>query len=441
MGNLPSVSICPVCDLDADDDDSVGHEFSSEQNKSGVYREGANGVSFRSNLSSCKMIIPTQMLHGREGLRVLGFEYRTVRSGAGGRNGACTRRLHHVATNQIITQHNSRIHIPSCLFSEVTRCCQDIAQDVLLKEGGLERLMVREEDDKIRTVALVTRRSDDDNVTLETCSLSEDGSRSTASEESCRPTLLVISGRGRSRAGIFSRKQLLVSGIEAATALNTVKEGRKRGLNVVLMDHYSQQDPTSQVDTMDAFESSLETIFGDGHEQDESSWHSSSDAFDSSRGPVFVLAHSASGGKLVISLLEGKARRYLLPRICGIVFTDSTHNIQWCSGVQRVWDLLESQKCLYIRSNEVRSSSSWRDGDETRRAGGEVSVDTFWEHRFGTIRTVWAGTADHSLMNVKSADIIWDHFDKLLAGRSSSGGRSDVNLGEAHHGALTHVPS
>ena len=416
MGNLLPVSVCPICDLDTDDDDdSVGHEFSHEQ-KFAVYREGANGVSFRSSLSSCKMIIPTQMLHGRQGLRVLGFEYRTVQSSTGGRVRTCTcRRLHHVATNQIITPSNSRIHIPNCLFSEVTRCCQDIAQDVLLKEGGLERLMVRDENDKIRTVALVTRRSDD---------LSEDGSKS-ASEDTCRPTLLVISGRGRSRAGIFSRKQLLVSGIEAATALNTVKEGRKRGLNVVLMDHYSQQDPNSQIDTMDAFESSLEAIFASDQEQDGSSWHSSSYAFDSSRGPVFILAHSASGGKLVVSLLEGKARRYLLPRIGGVVFTDSTHNIQWCSGVQRVWDLLESQKCLYIRSNEVRSSSSWRDGDETRRAGEEVNVDTFWEHRFGTIRTVWAETADHSLMNMKSAGIIWSHFDDLIAAAAEEG--SDVN--------------
>ena len=415
MGNLLPVSVCPICDLGADDDDSVGREISHEQKFLVYAREGAS-VSFRSNLSSCKMIIPTQMLHGRQGLRVLGFEYRTVQSNIGGRGGSCTcRRLHHVATNQIITPSNSRIHIPNCLFSEVTRCCQDIAQDILIEEGGLERLMVRDENDKIRTVALVTRGSDDDNSTLETCSLSEDGSRSTAREENSRPTLLVISGRGRSRAGIFSRKQLLVSGIEAATALNTVKEGRKRGLKVVLMDHHSQQDPMSQIDAMDAFESSLEAIFGNEQEKDGSSWHSSSAAFDYSRGPVFILTHSASGGKLVVSLLEGKARRYLLPRICGIVFTDSTHNIQWCSGVQRVWDLLESRKCLYIRSNEVRSSSSWRDGDETRRAGEEVNVDAFWEHRFGTTRTVWAGTPDHSLMNMKSAGIIWSHFDELLA--------------------------
>ena len=422
MGNLLPVPICPICDLDTDDDDSVGHEISHYEQKFAVYREGANGVSFRSSLSSCKMIIPTQMLHGRQGLRVLGFEYRTVQSSTGGRGGTCTcRRLHHVAKNQIITPSNSRIHMPNCLFSEVTRCCQDIAQDVLLKEGGLERLVVREEGDKIRTAALVTRRSDYDNTTQETCA--EDGSKLTASEENCRPTLLVISGRGHSRAGIFSRKQLLVSGIEAATALNTVKEARKRGMNVVLMDHYSQQNLNSQIDTMDAFEASLGAIFDNDQEQDGSSWHSSSDAFDSSRGPVFILAHSASGGKLVVSLLEGKARRYLLPRICGIVFTDSTHNIQWCSGVQRVWDLLESQKCLYIRSNEVRSSSSWRDGDETRRAGEVVNVDTFWEHRFGTIRTVWAGTADHSLMNMKSADIIWNHFDELLVDLAAAEGR------------------
>jgi len=424
MGNLLPISVCPICELDADDDDSVGHD--EQKLHVSVYGESrrADGVSFRSDLSSCKIIIPTHMLHGRQGLRVLGFDYRTVRPGVGG-DGAC-RRLHHVASGDMITSNNSRIYIPDCLFAEVTRCCQDIAQEILLSEGGLERLVVRGEGDEIRTVALVSTKgredetlsSDDGEETLDTCSLSEDGSTRSgdmAHGNRSRPTLLVVSGRGHSRAGIFSRRQLLVSGIEAATALNTVKEGRKRGWNVVLMDHYSQPPPHSAFhnETMDSFESSLEAIFGNNHEQGSPSQYSSSassSTFDCSQGPLYILAHSASGGKLVVSLLEGKARQYLLPRIGGIVFTDSTHNIQWCSGVQRVWDLLES-KCLYVRSNEVRSSP-WQDGDETRQAGEEVNVDTFWEHRFGAIKTVWAGTADHSLMNVTSADVIWRFFDE-----------------------------
>jgi len=39
-------------------------------------------------------------------------------------------------------------------------------------------------------------------------------------------------------------------------------------------------------------------------------------------------------------------------------------------------------------------------------------ADSFWEHRFGKIRTLWAGTADHALSNWAGHDHIWLHFDR-----------------------------
>ena len=45
-------------------------------------------------------------------------------------------------------------------------------------------------------------------------------------------------------------------------------------------------------------------------------------------------------------------------------------------------------------------------------AGQDADTDQYWEHRFGSVRTVWAGTADHSLTNWAAHDSIWEHFDR-----------------------------
>ena len=42
----------------------------------------------------------------------------------------------------------------------------------------------------------------------------------------------------------------------------------------------------------------------------------------------------------------------------------------------------------------------------------EADTDRFWQHRFGRIRTLWAGTADHALSNWAGHESIWDHFDE-----------------------------
>lgn len=411
MGNAPP--LCPpICDTASADDDngsgSNGYDNDDDllQQKLAAYGE-PNHVNYRCQGNSFKMIVPTQMLHGRQGLRLLGFEYRTTSDRSA--NATC-RQLYHIATDTRVSSRNVRMYIPDCLFDEIARCCQDIAQDILIQEGSLERLMVRN-DDGTRVAALVdedfclrhhsSRISEcEENKSLDTCSATEDG-------ETVRPTLLVINGRGHSRAGIFSRKQLMVSGIEAATALNAVDECRKRRMRVILMDHLSP----GVEEEMSVFESSLDAIFG-GNEDDR--WHSPSSIPQDSHGPIYIWAHSASGGKLVRSLLDGNARRYLLPRIHGIAFTDSTHNIQWARGVKRVWNLLESSRCIYVRSNMVRSDTSWEDGDESRRAGDVVQTDEYWQHRFGNVRTVWAGTEKHSLMNWVARGVIWNHFDDLL---------------------------
>ena len=94
---------------------------------------------------------------------------------------------------------------------------------------------------------------------------------------------------------------------------------------------------------------------------------------------------------------------------------------------------------MYIRSNDVRSSQSCvrvssRGKDIqagpsagagicrnkscsciTQASGQTVDTDQFWQHRFGDIRTVWAGTPDNSLSNYSGLVCIMDHFDKHAA--------------------------
>ena len=41
----------------------------------------------------------------------------------------------------------------------------------------------------------------------------------------------------------------------------------------------------------------------------------------------------------------------------------------------------------------------------------ESETDSFWIHRFGKVKTMWAGTADHALTNWAAHSSIWDHFD------------------------------
>jgi hypothetical protein len=57
-----------------------------------------------------------------------------------------------------------------------------------------------------------------------------------------------------------------------------------------------------------------------------------------------------------------------------------------------------------------------RDGNQwyLHSTGEPFQTDTFWQHRFGTIKTYWAGTNEHSLTNWYAHAKIWEHFDRFL---------------------------
>jgi len=130
----------------------------------------------------------------------------------------------------------------------------------------------------------------------------------------------------------------------------------------------------------------------------ESPFHSS---------PLFILSHSASGAQLVQYIMDN---RQFIDRIRAIVFTDSTHNIQWLKKDVQLYNWFQSCACLYIRSSNAQRDEEW----EKHKAGDECMVDPYWQHRFGTIKTIWAGSKDHSISNWSAKECIWAHFDECI---------------------------
>jgi hypothetical protein len=178
------------------------------------------------------------------------------------------------------------------------------------------------------------------------------------------------------------------------TALPLVREAKRRGFRIVVIDpnvHGDAQGYNTFRKTMDFVLS--DQCFGGGRQP-----------------PLVYMCHSASGGHMARHLLEAPAED--IHNIQAVAFTDSTHSVQWAKTNQVLHDFLQSPKCVYFRSSREQ------DGVDVNKwylhaAGQPVQTDSFWVHRFGTIRTLWAGTNEHSLTNWFAHAKIWEHFDSL----------------------------
>ena len=95
--------------------------------------------------------------------------------------------------------------------------------------------------------------------------------------------------------------------------------------------------------------------------------------------------------------------RYL-SQIDSVVFTDSNHNINWVSKkLPTVAKFLQGPRCLYVKSHKVH--------EKQKHLGERHHNCEYWKHRFGSIKTIWAGTREHALTNYTSRFHILDHFD------------------------------
>jgi hypothetical protein len=302
---------------------------------------------------------------------------------------ACMRRLYHVESDTLLTMDNRKRWIADGdMYEEIARLCQQVAHQIMCDEADLEWVVIDSQDEAKEPIRAL--------VNSDHPLLNKDSAMAN------RPSLLIATGRGKVRAGIFSRQHLICSGMESATALPIVREAKRRNLNVVIVDPNVHGDHMGFV----TFEKTMDYISGlfDNTQPDVHGAAAPLQPHD-----LYVLSHSASGGHLARYLLD-KAD-HCLPHLKAIAFTDSTHNIQWAKtrNLPDLYDMLESSKCVYFRCSKVRTAH-----EAEHAAGEEVQTDQFWRHRFGKIRTYWAGTNEHSMTNWHAREKIWEHFDHHL---------------------------
>mmetsp|Transcript_22183 Transcript_22183/g.45207 ORF Transcript_22183/g.45207 Transcript_22183/m.45207 type:complete len:378 (-) Transcript_22183:85-1218(-) len=335
----------------------------------------------------------------------------------------CITRLYHIPTSTFITSENRKVFIADgTMYDEFADLCQAAAQEIMAEKCKLTWVTICDGKN-----GSVNTRQMMENITPADTSNNSDEFPVNRSENSLEPiralvtkqthnnpnrkphdTLLISTGKGKVRAGIFSRQHLLTTGLEPATCLPLLVEAQNRDMHCVVIDPNARTDREG----MATFEASVRSLF-DCHcelKEDEIEDGALGGDMDPSvpvDGSIFVLAHSASGGQLVRYLLNRQSAQFL-SRIRSISFTDSTHSIQWVRNHPHLASLIQSSKSLYIKTfNPMRDEGNGEDS-----GGVECPKDQFWTHRFGEIRTIYSGTTEHSLSNWSARDSIWKHFDK-----------------------------
>lgn len=311
----------------------------------------------------------------------------------------CTRRLFDIASNTMMDSDNRKRFIADGdMYEAASRLVQEHAQYVMMDEGRMTWVTVEEARDEHTEPIRILINSDHPLVT--------------GRSSNDRPTVLICTGRGMVRAGIFSRQHLMCTGLESSTAVPIVRDAVTRHLNVVIVDpnvHGEAQGFVTFQKTMNF----LEGHFGVADQEKET------EEKELSCRHMYVVSHSASGGHMARYFLD-KCDSAFLRNIRAVAFTDSTHSIQWAKADDKkyLFDLLQGKQCVYFRCARERDGIAG-DGNKwyLHPAGEHVQTDSFWRHRFGTILTMWAGTNEHSLTNWYSHAKIWEHFDHFLFGK------------------------
>lgn len=322
----------------------------------------------------------------------------------------CSTRLYRIQDGTLVTTENRKLIIPPKIYDRVARSAQQtVITETLQRTMGLQHIEVFP-----GVNALVSPNQ----------SLSSSSSPAAS-------TLLVINGRGMARAGILSTRHTLESGVEKGSAVVHVSNAIERGMSVVCLDS-NAQGPSLGLETVCRSLSSraLQPYLHNHH--------------------LYVLCHSAAGGNFVQHLLRQEPEKQqrqrdniqeeqdeehqtngdsisklpipTIQQIRALVFTDSTHDLQWLSlrHNKGMVEFLQSSACLYIRNNREHVGDIFGPAHRLRAAGekfdcrdGKHGSDRSqrWMKRFGTISTVYAGTVDHSLMCWTARFVIWDFFD------------------------------
>lgn len=318
----------------------------------------------------------------------------------------CGTRLKHIASENFITKENRLRYISDGpMYEVITRLCQEYAQELMMKEATLHWVSVCEDITKGNPIRILVDQ--DYPVFAEEChGLSHGSTHHTAKEQddiskngegverSGLETFLITTGKGKVRAGVFSRQHLLISSIESSTALPMVRDAKSRNMNIAILDPNARGDRVG----MATYEQSMRVLFGNKDKTNTVNI-----------GDVYILAHSASGSQLTRYLQTNG--EHILPRIKAIAFTDSNHSIQWLKNHSHISSFFESDSTIYVRSSNEYRDEDWK----SRKPGDVVNIDKDenWLHRFGRTFTIEAGTSDHSLINFTSHHHIWKHFDRI----------------------------
>jgi hypothetical protein len=174
--------------------------------------------------------------------------------------------------------------------------------------------------------------------------------------------------------------------------------------------------------------------------------------FNKTQPPPQQQQEESSSSNLLLQLQQQQKQNHrynqaisFLSKIRAVVFTDSTHNLQWTISAQNdiLTQFLQSPTtCLCIRNNTSKATGYGGKLDEatsTVCAPGTSATrdcDHWWTHRFGTLPTVWAGTTNHSAMCHVARHVIWDFYDSRSSSttttNSSHGGSSKGGGGSRH---------
>ncbi|CAJ1931085.1 unnamed protein product [Cylindrotheca closterium] len=316
-----------------------------------------------------------------------------------------TTRLYHTKSNDMITKDNFRkFRLHGKLFDDVTDCCQEIVQQGLqdVYRYDVVTIPVSSQSSVSGGDATPPIQAFVSPDLAERLSIDEDVEPRKASTKEEKPVLLIICGKGQSRAGVLSTKQLVLSGLESGSAVYHILQAEEQQMSVIILDPNAWGERRG----MDVVNHSLTYFFGETTTDTKEGTRISASA-RLSKCPLYIIAHSAAGGYLTRYLSQGVARETLLRQINRVAFTDSTHNLQWYNKDQRLWVYLQSSKCLYIRNNSAPRPFG---NHHAKKAGEKHEGDHWWHHRFGNIPTVWAGTPEHSLMCWTARHVIWDFF-------------------------------
>jgi hypothetical protein len=231
-----------------------------------------------------------------------------------------------------------------------------------------------------------------------------------------RRTLIVMAGKGISRTGILSVKQLLTGGMEQGSAAYHIHQAIERGWHVIVLDPNAKgprsgmEVVTKSLDVLLFFDQRAESISNQIGDE------------------IYFLSHSASGGYLVRYLLLQD--RQFQRRVAGIAFSDSTHRLSWAANDVHLHAYLQSDRALYVRNNSLGRDYPFPPHQQPH-PGQPAKVDHWWTHRYGSLPTVWAGTADHSLVCWTARRVIWAFFDgkTTLECPEEDEGRAEADAG------------